>query len=154
MSLKEYIEEHAAENESLNVETFIRKFLDKKQRARIAELSAEWNEAVENDDDVAESDARSQMERLLDNPTTAFAKSFFADGEPTEDAGFVEERKGDLIEIILRKWDEGWVASVRTNYWDAPASTIDPSLAKATPAEAFAWGFFDAMTYHLLNEGA
>ena len=59
----------------------------------------------------------------------------------------------DNIEVILVKCGDGWLPSVRSEHWDAPASTIDPELALAEPKEAMAWGILDALTQHIIEEG-
>ena len=59
----------------------------------------------------------------------------------------------DTIEVILVKSGDGWLPSVRSDHWDAPASTIDPELAMANPREAMAWGIVDALTQHIIEEG-
>jgi len=48
--------------------------------------------------------------------------------------------------------EQGYVASVRTSYWDAPEWTCDDSTAVPTLGEAFEWGFGDAMAYHFISE--
>lgn len=59
----------------------------------------------------------------------------------------------DTIEVILVEAGKGWLPSVRSDHWDAPASTVDPELALADPKEAMAWGIGDALTQHLAEEG-
>jgi len=59
----------------------------------------------------------------------------------------------DTIEVILVKCGDGWLPSVRSDHWDAPASTIDRELALANPREAMAWGIVDALTQHIIEEG-
>lgn len=59
----------------------------------------------------------------------------------------------DMIEVILVKCGDGWLPSVRSHHWDAPASTIDQELAMANPREAMAWGICDALTQHIIEEG-
>ena len=59
----------------------------------------------------------------------------------------------DTIEVLLVKCGKGWLPSVRSDHWDAPASTIDPELALADPKEAMAWGILDALTQHIIEEG-
>ena len=59
----------------------------------------------------------------------------------------------DTIEVLLVKCGKGWLPSVRSDHWDAPASTIDPQLALADPREAMSWGICDALTQHIIEEG-
>jgi hypothetical protein len=66
---------------------------------------------------------------------------------------FRDDFNGDTIEVILVECGRGWLPSVRSGHWDAPASTIDPELALADPKEAMAWGILDALTQHIIEEG-
>ena len=59
----------------------------------------------------------------------------------------------DTIEVMLVKCGDGWLPSVRSDHWDAPASIIDPELALADPKEAMSWGIVDALTQHIIEEG-
>jgi hypothetical protein len=59
---------------------------------------------------------------------------------------------GDYMEILVVQCKDGYLPSVRTDSWDAPASTIDPNLAVASRKEALAWGLCDALTAHLGEE--
>jgi hypothetical protein len=64
-----------------------------------------------------------------------------------------ETYNGDHIEVfIVAAPCDGFVPSVRTDHFDAPASTIDPELA--VPFEqAMVWGFGDAIIAHILEQG-
>ena len=64
-----------------------------------------------------------------------------------------ETYNGDHIEVfIVAAPCDGFVPSVRTDHYDAPASTIDPELA--VPFEqAMVWGFGDAIIAHILEQG-
>jgi len=74
------------------------------------------------------------------------------DGE-LEAIGFDFRLGDDLMEVFcVKRGKKGWVASVVTNYWDAPESTCDDSTCVPTPAEAFEWGFGDAMAHHFIAE--
>lgn len=66
---------------------------------------------------------------------------------------FRDSYNWDNIEVILVKSGDGWLPSVRSDHWDAPASTIDPQLALADPKEAMSWGICDALTQHIIEEG-
>ena len=56
---------------------------------------------------------------------------------------------GDRMEILVVPCNDGYIPSVRTDNWDAPASTIDTSLAVASRKDALAWGLCDALTAHI-----
>lgn len=59
----------------------------------------------------------------------------------------------DYMELYcVKRGNKGWVASVVSSYWHAPESTCDDSTCVKTPAEAFEWGFGDAMAYHFISE--
>jgi len=64
-----------------------------------------------------------------------------------------ETYNGDHIEVfIVAAPCDGFVPSVRTDHYDAPASTTDPELA--VPFEqAMVWGFGDAIIAHILEQG-
>jgi hypothetical protein len=66
---------------------------------------------------------------------------------------FRDHFNGDTIEVILVKCGDGWLPSVRSDHWDAPASIIDPELAVANPKQALSWGLQDALTQHFIEEG-
>lgn len=66
---------------------------------------------------------------------------------------FKDTYECDTIEVILVKCGDGWLPSVRSDHWDAPASTIDPELALSDPKRAMAWGIVDALTQHIIEEG-
>jgi hypothetical protein len=66
---------------------------------------------------------------------------------------FRDTYKCDTIEIILVECGNGWLPSVRSRHWDAPASTIDPELAVDNPRDALAWGIIDALTEHVIEKG-
>jgi hypothetical protein len=66
---------------------------------------------------------------------------------------FRDDFNGDTIEVILVECGRGWLPSVRSGHWDAPASTIDPELALADPKQAMSWGILDALTQHIIEEG-
>lgn len=66
---------------------------------------------------------------------------------------FTDTYECDTIEVILVKCGDGWLPSVRSDHWDAPASIIDSELAVADPKEAMSWGIVDALTQHIIEEG-
>jgi hypothetical protein len=136
----------------MNITTFKRKYLSVDQKEKANELSREYRKRVKRYEDT--SFYNTEISLLLAEPAKQFAADLFGDDLPTESyVKFDEDYKGNEIEIILCKWDEGWVPSVVTLDWDAKASTIDPACAVQSPVDAFAWGFTDAMTHHILWRG-
>jgi hypothetical protein len=59
---------------------------------------------------------------------------------------------GDYMEILVVECNNGYIPSVRTDNWDAPASTIDSSLAVESRKDALAWGLCDALIAHIGEE--
>lgn len=138
----------------MNLEKFFNKYLSKKQRDTANRLSVRWKKIVNTDDELGDDDEyyiRTKLSDLISPACNRFAKDFFRKGEPSDDEQYLFGRG---IDIILQKWDEGWVPSVRTNYWDAPSSTIDEGCAVDTATDALSWGLCDALTYQILNKGA
>lgn len=141
----------------MNLKTFLTKYLTKQQRDTANRLSKQWRKITDSDDYAGDDDEyylREKLSDLIHPAVKRYAKDIFRKGEPTEDEQYTNTYKGDEVDIILEKWDEGWIASVRTSFWDAPASTIDSDCAVPTATDAFVWGFGDSLTYHILNKGA
>jgi len=148
----------------MNITTFFNKHLTKTQKAKCNSLGQRYRrleERAERDesDSFHGSDEpcviRDKIIELMSPAVRRYAKDIFKkpiDGE-LEDIEFTFRLGDDLMEVFcVKRGEKGWVASVVTNYWDAPESTCDDSTCVPTPADAFEWGFGDAMAYHFINE--
>lgn len=145
--------------------TFFKKYLSKNLKEQCNKLGRRYRRLQEKAEDD-ESDSfhssdepsviRDKISDLMEPSIKRYAKDLFKGVDVTleddEAFEFCEVFGHDDIEIFLIKWDEGWIPSVRTTYWDAPASTIDPGCAVKTVQDAFVWGFGDAMAYHFISE--
>lgn len=100
---------------------------------------------IENEDIGESIDARMELHSLLINSIEEFVLN-----ERIERVN--ETHNGDHIEFFLVRSGDGFIPSVRTSGLDAPASTIDESLA-APLEQAMVWGFSDAVIDHVLEHG-
>lgn len=147
--------------------TFFKKYLSKSLKAKCNRLGNRYRRLEEKDeindtDDFHGSDEpsniRDKIIEIMEPAVKRYAKDLFegVDSKNGEDADafeFCEVFGDDDIELYcVRRGKKGWVASVRTSYWDAPEWTCDDSTCVKTPAEAFEWGFGDAMAYHFISE--
>lgn len=144
--------------------TFFNKYLSRNLKEQCNKLGNRYRRLekkaeADGDDSFHSSDEpstiRDKINDLIGPAIKRYAKDLCIFEDPLEDDEayeFCEVFGHDDIEILLIKWDEGWIPSVRTTYWDAPASTIDPGCAVKTVQDAFVWGFGDVMAYHFINE--
>lgn len=148
----------------MNIKTFFNKHLTKTQKAKCNSLGQRYRrleERAERDESDSfhggdePSVIRDRIIELMTPSVKRYAKDIFKkpiDGE-LEAIGFDFRLGDDHMEVFcVKREKKGWVASVSTDYWDAPAHTCDDSTCVPTPAEAFEWGFGDAMAYHFINE--
>ena len=127
----------------MNIESYIQKLS--------ARLVDEVNEIHRDYLDLEEDDGHSVgLHGILWDSIVEFVNENFGLLPPEH---YTEEYREDEIEIILVATNYGWLPSVRTSNWDAPASTIDPALAVPTSRAAFKWGFADAVIAHVLEQG-
>lgn len=150
----------------MNIQKFLNHYLTKGRKAECNRLGKRYRrleEKAERDqsDSFHGSDEpsviRDKIIELMAPSVKRYAKDLFKGVKETGDIDdafeFVGSLGDDSMELFcVSRGEKGWVASVRTSYWDAPEWTCDDSTAVQTPAEAFEWGFGDAMAYHFINE--
>ena len=148
----------------MNCTTFLNKHLTKTQKAKCNSLGQRYrllegraekdgSDSFHGGDEPSE--IRDKIIELMTPAVKRYAKDIFKKpvDKEFEAIGFEFSIGDDYMEIIcVKRGKKGWVASVSTNYWDAHENTCDDSTCVPTPAEAFEWGFGDAMAYHLINE--
>ena len=143
---------------------FLRKHLTRNNKARCNRLGERYRRLetkaeLDGSDSFHGSDEPSEIrDKILEILTPAvdrYAKEIFKAPIRKDDEffEFADLLNGDFMEIFcVKRGKKGWVASVVTSYWDAPESTCDDSTCVPTPADAFVWGFGDAMAYHFINQ--
>lgn len=127
------------------------------KRYRRLEQKAERDDSDSFHNSDEPSVIRDRITELMAPSVKRYAKELFKgvkeNGDKDDAFEFVGSLGDDHMEIFcVKREKKGWVASVVTNYWHAPASTCDDSTCVPTPAEAFKWGFGDAMAYHFINK--
>jgi hypothetical protein len=150
----------------MKIKKYLNEYLPKGRKAECNQLGKRYRrleERAEKDesDSFHSSDEpsviRDRIIELMSSSVKRYAETLFKGVKQTEDDDdafqFCGNLGDDSIEVFcVKRGKKGWVASVVTNYWDAPESTCDDSTCVPTPAEAFEWGFGDAMAYHFINE--
>lgn len=143
---------------------FLNKHLTKNNKARCNRLGERYRKLeAESEEDGSDSfhgsdepsEIRDKILEILTPAVERYAKELFKVPvrEDHEILSFEGQLNGDCIEVsCVRRGKKGWVADVVTNYWDAPSNTCDDSTCVPTPADAFVWGFGDAMAYHFINQ--
>jgi hypothetical protein len=123
----------------MRIENIIKK-LSPEQINKINEIHASFVEG-ESDHDVSE------INNIIYDTVLNFVNE--------NDLGkvFNDTYNFDTIEVLLVECDGGWLPSVRSDHWDAPASIVDCELALPNPKEAMAWGIVDALAQHFAEEG-
>jgi hypothetical protein len=148
----------------MNLKTFLNKHLSKRIKAECNRLGERYRKLEAKDEETGSdffhgsdepSEIRDRIINMMAPSVKRYAKNLFNNpADKDEDSfEFFDSLGNDQLEVFcVRRGKKGWVASVSTNYWDAPADTCDDSTCVPTPAEAFEWGFGDAMAYHFINE--
>ena len=127
----------------------IQDIINRLSKEDIAKLNEIHDDFVNNGESGDYEYIPDDVSQILFDPVFKFVDDWF-DAIGTT---FRDHFNGDTIEVILVKCGDGWLPSVRSDHWDAPASTIDRELALANPREAMAWGIVDALTQHIIEEG-
>jgi hypothetical protein len=148
----------------MNMKSFLNKHLTKTQKAKCNSLGQRYRrleERAERDESDSfhggdePSVIRDKIIELMSPAVKRYAKEIFKKpiDEEINAVPFEFYLGDDYMEIsCVKRGKKGWVASVETSYWDAPSHTCDDSTCVPTPADAFEWGFGDAMAYHFINE--
>ena len=148
----------------MNITTFFNKHLTKTHKAKCNSLGKRYRR-LEKRAEKDESDSfygsdepsviRDRIIEILNPAVKRYAKELFKSPIRKDDEFFEfgSNLDGDYMEIFcVKRGKKGWVASVVTSYLHAPESTCDDSTCVPTPADAFAWGFGDAMAYHFIGQ--
>jgi hypothetical protein len=124
--------------------------LDFKNLIRLRnEYLKEMEDSGDDDDSI-----RSDINDILSPYCENYAKLVIRkDGAPPDGMGWSFEipddprtGKGGFIDVMLYKSRKGWIPSVRSDWWDAPASSVGSELS-CKAWEALAWGLCDALVY-------